>query len=217
MPELIPEFETWEDFNDFLLEATSLELQSLAVKHTDCWSNQELCEEEEMLWDEGDSLDEVIFIRVVGAQNVSELTLKYILECGSPNTEWRAALSNAIMSSPAITSEILTLIPVDDYVNDGEVAFEMFFHQLANLDVISHITSDGLGISDIVDRLAMEKFGGVGLETDWPQRNKYRQEILLRMQAKWDEVSKEGRVPSQDEIESIPEVITYLLTKSAEE
>ena len=127
MPELIPEFETWEDFNDFLLEATSLDLHSLAVKHTDCWSNQALCEEEEMLWDEGDNLDEVVFIRVVGAQNVSEQTLRYILECGSPNTEWRAVLSNAIMSSPAITSEILTLIPVDDYVNDGVVAFEMFF------------------------------------------------------------------------------------------
>jgi|LauGreSBDMM110SN_4_FD.fasta_scaffold118148_2 hypothetical protein len=216
MPELIPEFETWEDFNDFLLKAESLELHSLAVKHADCWSNQELCEEEEMLWDEGDHLDEVVFIRVVGAQNVSEQTLKFILECGSPNTEWRAALSFAIMSSPAITSEILTLIPVDDYVNDGEVAFEMFFHRLANLDVISHITSDGLGISDIVDRVAAERFGAVGLESDWHQRNTYRQDVLLRMQEKWDEVSKEGRVPSQDEIDSIPEVISYLLTKSAE-
>ena len=216
MPDHVPEFETWEAFNEFLLEATSTELHSLAVKHADCWINQELCEEEEMLWDEGDYLLEVVFMRVVGAQNVNDETLKYILECGSPNTEWRAALSSAIMSSPAVTSEILTLIPVDDYVNDGEVAFSMFFHRLANLDVISHIALEGLGISDILDHAAAEKFGGVGLETDWPARNKYRQEVLLRMQTKWEEVSSEGRAPSQDEIESIPEVITYLMSKSSE-
>jgi len=210
------QFETWEDFNDFLSHGTPTDLHSLALKHTGCWTTQALCDQEEMLCAEADSLNEVIFIRVAGAKNVSEQTLKYLLECGSPNTEWRASLSGALMSSPAITSEILTLIPVDDYVDDGDIALEMFFHELANLDVISHIALEGLGISEIVDLAAAEKFGSVGQETDWSQRNKYRREILLRMQAKWEEVSVVGRAPTQDEIESIPDVITYLLTTSSD-
>lgn len=216
MSKELPEFETWEDFDAFLSEATSPQLHSLAMKHAECWVNQDLCEEEEMLWEEGDYLRDLVFMRLVGTPNISQETLKYILNTGSPNTEWRAALSSAIMSSPAITSEILTLIPVDDLVDDGDVAYEMFFHRLANLDVISHIALEGLSISEIVDHLAAEEYGGVGLETNWPQRNKYREEILLRMKAKWEEVSKEGREPSQDEIESIPEVIAYLLTKTSE-
>jgi len=32
------EFETWEEFNEYINSASSSQLHSLAIKHADCWA-----------------------------------------------------------------------------------------------------------------------------------------------------------------------------------
>lgn len=66
----VPEFESWNEFNEFLESASSEELHALALKHAECWASLSYCDEDQMLWDETAQYDELIFTRVLVAPNV---------------------------------------------------------------------------------------------------------------------------------------------------
>jgi hypothetical protein len=49
MSEVITEFESWDEFNEFLKSASSSQLYELANKHIDCWVDLDICQEDQML------------------------------------------------------------------------------------------------------------------------------------------------------------------------
>jgi hypothetical protein len=46
---VITEFESWDEFNEFLKSASSSHLHELANKHIDSWVNLDFCKENQML------------------------------------------------------------------------------------------------------------------------------------------------------------------------
>lgn len=187
MAEQINKFKSWEEFNEFMLSATSSQLHELALKHADCWATLQYCEEDQMLWDEAEDWGELIYTRVVGAPHISSATLEFVVNGGSENTWHRAYLSSTIMESPAITTEILLKISVDDYIDDLETARQMFFHPLATIDVIKHVIED---YPEMIDRLT---YG------DESRSAENREELVKKAQAKWLEISEADRNPTKEE------------------
>lgn len=186
MSEVTTEFESWDEFNEFLKSASSSQLYELAVKHNDCWVDLDFCKEDQMLMDEGgDDLGELIYIRVLGAPNINSKTLDFAIDMGSQSTWHRAYLNSTIMVNPAITTELLLKIPVDDYLDDLHTARQMFFHPLASIDVIKHVIED---YPEMINRLRSEE----DLE-----------ELVQKAQARWLEISETDRNPTEEEQEML--------------
>jgi len=187
MSDHINEFETWEEFNEFMMSATASQLHSLAVKHADCWATLEFCAEDQMLWDEAEDWGELIYTRVMSAPNVTSETLEFAAGGGSENTWHRAYLSSTIMDSPAITAEILLKISVDDYIDDVETARQMFFHPLATIEVIKHVIDD---YPEMINRLT---------SGDESRSAENGEELVKKAQTKWLEISETDRKPTKEE------------------
>jgi len=187
MTEVTTEFESWDEFNEFLKSASSSQLHELANKHIDCWVDLDFCKEDQMLMDEGGNLGDLIYIRVMGAPNTSSKTLEFGIDMGSQSTWHRAYLNSTIMESPAITTELLLKIPVDDYLDDCDTARQMFFHPLASIDVIKHVIDD---YPEMIDRLHF---------TESPNQ----EEFVQKAQARWLEISETDRNPTSEEQEML--------------
>jgi hypothetical protein len=186
MAEQINKFESWEEFNEFMLSATSYQLHELVLKHADCWVTFEWCEEDQMLMDETEDIGEIIYTRALSAPQVSSETLEYAAEEGSQSTWHRAYLSSILMESPAITTEILLKIPVDDYIDDVDTARQMFFHPLATIDVIKHVIED---YPEMINRLTSAS----------SRATENEEEFVKKAQARWLEISETDRVPTKEE------------------
>jgi len=185
MSEVSTEFESWDEFNEFLKSASSSQLHELANKHIDCWVDLDFCKEDQMLMDEGGNLGDLIYIRVMGAPNTSSKTLEFGIDMGSQSTWHRAYLNSTIMESPAITTELLLKIPVDDYLDDCDTARQMFFHPLASIDVIKHVIDD---YPEMIDRLSSDEDS---------------EELVKKAQARWLEISETDRNPTSEEQEML--------------
>jgi hypothetical protein len=135
------EFESWA--------ASSEQLHELALEHLPCWDGEEeRCEfDKESLEDGG--LDSTIILRVIGAKNVSTKTLIAALDNGSPDGDWASDMSYAVMSSPAITKEVLLKVPAWNH----EQAWWIINHELADREVIENLEASGYYVSEIIDRV----------------------------------------------------------------
>ena len=211
----VPEFESWDEFNEFLESASLEELHALAVKHAECWASLSFCDEDQMLWDEAEQWDELIFTRVLVAPNVSGETLQLALETGSESTSSRAFLSSTIMSSPAVTTEILLQIPADDMIDDVDVARELFFHSVASIDVLLYALNQYP--NNLIEALIYETERDMThdeRDSNRAKRDELRKQHLRNFEAKWEDVSKSDRKPTQEEQEEFDEFLELAATDS---
>lgn len=211
----VPEFESWDELNDFLESASSEELHALAVKHAECWASLSYCDEDQMLWDETAQYDELIFTRVLVAPNVDSKTLQLALETGSENTWHRAFLSSTIMCSPAVTEETLLQIPADDMICDVDVATGLFFHTLASIDVLLYALNQYP--NNLIHALIYEEERDMTYEErerNGPKRDELRKQHLRNFKAKWENVSISDRKPTQVEQEEFDEFLALASTDS---
>jgi|688.fasta_scaffold09493_16 hypothetical protein len=143
------EFESWAESEEYLKAASSEQLHELALEHLPCWDGEEeRCEfDKESLEDGG--LDSTIILRVIGAKNVSTKTLIAALDNGSPDGDWASDMSYAVMSSPAITKEVLLKVPAWNH----EQAWWIINHELADREVIENLEASGYYVSEIIDRV----------------------------------------------------------------
>jgi hypothetical protein len=161
-----------------------------------------------MLWDESEDWDELIFTRVLVAPNVDSKTLQLALETGSENTRHRAILSSRIMSSSAVTTEILLQIPADDMIDDVYVAEALFFHSVANMDVLLYALNQYP--NNLIDALISEP--ELDMSDDERDRNRAKRDELQKQhlrnfKAKWEEVSISDRKPTQEEQDAFDEFL----------
>ena len=149
MSDFTIEFESWDEYNAYIKEATAEELHALLLEHAKCWS-EKICDMERAFIEEFTDLHEAIVIKVVGAKNVDTQTLSLALESGSADGEWANMLSYAVMYSPAIDKEILLKTPAYDH----EQAWWIMNHDLADIEVIKNLASThGYSVRDTVSRL----------------------------------------------------------------
>ena len=143
------EFESWAESEEYLKATSSEQLHELALEHLPCWDGEEeRCEfDKESLEDGG--LDSTIILRVIGAKNVSTKTLIAALDNGSPDGDWASDMSYAVMSSPAITKEVLLKVPAWNH----EQAWWIINHELADREVIENLEASGYYVSEIIDRV----------------------------------------------------------------
>jgi hypothetical protein len=73
------EFESWDEYDAYIKEATAEELHALLLEHAKCWS-EKICDMERVFIEELTDLHEAIVIKVVGAKNVGTQTLSLALE-----------------------------------------------------------------------------------------------------------------------------------------
>ena len=211
----VPEFESWDEFNDFLESASPEELHALAVKHAECWATLSFCDEDQMLWDEAEQWEELIFTRVLVAPNVDSKTLQLALETGSENSWHRAFLSSRIMSSPAVTTEILLQIPTDDMIDDVDVARELFFHSVASIDVLLYAINQYP--NNLIEALVYESERDMThdeRESNRAKRNELRKQHLHNFKAKWEDAAISDRKPTQEEQEEFDEFLEIAATDS---
>jgi len=149
MSDFTIEFESWDEYDVYIKEATAEELHALLLEHAKCWS-EKICDMERAFIEEFTDLHEAIVIKVVGAKNVGIQTLTLALESGSADGEWANMLSYAVMYSPAIDKEILLKTPAYDH----EQAWWIMNHDLADIEVIKNLASThGYSVRDTVSRL----------------------------------------------------------------
>jgi hypothetical protein len=204
----VPVFESWDELNEFVESASSEELHALAMKHASCWATLSFCDEDQMLWEEAEDWGELVFTRALVAPNVSVETLQLALETGSESTSSRAFLSSMIMSSPAVTNEILLQIPVDDMIDDVDTARQMFFHPSATVDVLLYAINEYP--NNLVESLIFETVPDVSADerdSNRAQRDELRGSYLQKFKAKWEAVSKSDRKPTQEEQEEFDEFL----------
>lgn len=204
----IPEFESWDELNEYVESASSAELHALAVKHAQCWASLSFCDEDQMLWDEAEDWGELVFTRVLEAPHVSSETLQLALETGSENSWHRAFLSSTIMSSPAVTEEILLQIPVDDMIDDVDVAREVFLHPVASIDVLLYVLDQYP--NNLIEALIFETERDMTHDErdgNRAKRDELRENLLQKFKVKWEEVSLAGRKPNQEEQEEFDEFL----------
>ena len=204
----IPEFESWDEFNEYVESASSEELHALAIKHAQCWATLSFCDEDQMLWDEAEDWGELVFTRVLEAPHVSLETLQLALETGSENSWHRAFLSSTIMSSPAVTEKILLQIPVDDMIDDVDTAEQMYFHPKASIEVLLYALNEYP--NNVIEALIFETERDMSIDernNNRAKRDELRKNLLQKFKAKWEEVSLNGRKPTQEEQEEFDEFL----------
>lgn len=204
----IPEFESWDEFNEYVESASSEELHALAIKHAQCWATLSFCDEDQMLWDEAEDWGELVFTRVLEAPHVSLETLQLALETGSENSWHRAFLSSTIMSSPAVTEKILLQIPVDDMIDDVDTAEQMYFHPKASIEVLLYALNEYP--NNVIEALIFETERDMSIDernNNRAKRDELRKSLLQKFKAKWEEVSMGGRKPTQEEQEEFDEFL----------
>lgn len=143
------EFESWAESEEYLKAASAEQLHELALEHLPCWNGEEeRCDfDKESLEDGG--LDSTIILRVIGAKNVSTKTLIAALDNGSPDGDWASDMSYAVMSSPAITKEVLLQTPAWNH----EQAWWIINHEFADREVIENLEETAYYVSEIIDRV----------------------------------------------------------------
>ena len=204
----IPEFESWDEFNEYVESASSEELHALAIKHAQCWATLSFCDEDQMLWDEAEDWGELVFTRVLEAPHVSLETLQLALETGSENSWHRAFLSSTIMSSPAVNEKILLQIPVDDMIDDVNTAEQMYFHPKASIEVLLYALNEYP--NNVIEALIFETERDMSIDErndNRAKRDELRKSLLQKFKAKWEEVSMGGRKPTQEEQEEFDEFL----------
>jgi hypothetical protein len=204
----IPEFETWDEFNDFIESASSEELHAVAVQHAPCWESLSFCDQDQMLWDEAEDWGELVLTKVLAAPNVSLRTLQLALETGSENSWHRAFLSSTIMDSPTVTEEILLQIPVDDMIDDVETARQMFFHPVASIDVLLYVLNQYP--NNLIGALIFETERDMSIDErsgNRAKRDELTNQYLQEFKAKWEEVTLKDRKPTQAEREIFDEFL----------
>jgi hypothetical protein len=203
-----PEFESWDEFNEYVESASSEELHALAIKHAQCWATLSFCDEDQMLWDEAEDWGELVFTRVLEAPHVSLETLQLALETGSENSWHRAFLSSTIMSSPAVNEKILLQIPVDDMIDDVNTAEQMYFHPKASIEVLLYALNEYP--NNVIEALIFETERDMSIDernNNRAKRDELRKSLLQKFKAKWEEVSMGGRKPTQEEQEEFDEFL----------
>jgi hypothetical protein len=149
MSDFTIEFESWDEYDEYIKEATAEELHALLLEHANCWS-EKICEMEREFIEEFEDLREAIVIKVVGAKKVGTQTLGLALERGSADSEWANILSYAVMYSPAIDKDILLKTPALDH----EQAWWIMIHELADADVIKNLEkAHGYSLSETISRI----------------------------------------------------------------
>lgn len=206
----VPEFESWDAFNEFLESASSAELHALAIKHAECWATLSFCDVDQMLWDEAEDWGELVFTRVLVAPNVDSKTLQLAVETGSGDTWHRAFLSSTIMDSSAVTKEILLQIPADDMIDDVEVAEQLFFHSAASIDVLLYALDQYP--NNLIDALIYETEREMSIDErnkNQAKRDVLRNDLLLKFKTKWEEVLKSDRKSTKEEQEVFDEFLEF--------
>jgi len=204
----IPVFESWDEFNDYVESASSEELHAMAIKHAQCWATLNYCDEDQMLWDESEDWGELVFTKVLEAPHVGLETLQLALETGSADSWSRAFLSSTIMSSPAVNEEILLQIPVDDMIDDVDTAMQMYFHPEASIEVLLHALNEYP--NNLIDAVIFETERDMSIDerkNNQAKRDELRENLLQKFKAKWEEVSLDGRKPTQEEQEEFDEFL----------
>ena len=143
------DFESWDEYDEYIKEASSEELHSLLLEHAKCWP-EGICEMELAFMEEADDKCEAIVIKVLSASNVSTQSIDVALEYGSSDGENALTLSYAVMESPAMNKEMLLKTPAWDH----EQAWWIMNHELADADVIKNLDeTHGYSLSDTISRI----------------------------------------------------------------
>jgi len=149
MSEFMLKFESWDEYDAYIKEASTDELHSLLLEHAKCWS-EGICDMELAFMEEVDDKREAVVIKVLGAENVGVQTINLALDEGANDAEYAITLTYAVMASPAINKELLLKAPAWNH----EQAWWIMNHELADADVVSNLESTyGYSVTDTVSRL----------------------------------------------------------------
>lgn len=149
MSDFIIKFESWDEYDEYIKEASTDELHSLLLEHAKCWS-EGICDMELAFMEEVDDKREAVVIKVLGAENVGVKTINLALDEGANDAEYAITLTYAVMASPAINKELLLKTPAWNH----EQAWWIMNHKLADSDVVKNLDSAyGYSVIDTVSRL----------------------------------------------------------------
>jgi hypothetical protein len=186
MRTMMNEFESWDEYDEYIREASSDELHTLLVEHAKCWP-EGFCEMEAEFIEELEDNREAIVIKVLGSKSVGAQSLEVALENGSSDGEYALTLTYAAMASPAINKELLLKTPAWDH----QQAWWIMNHELADADVIKNLEeTHGYSLSETISRIMyMEQndevdvylTGGQPKEYGTPEREA---ELLAKIYAK---------------------------------
>lgn len=143
------EFDSWSTFEEYLKAATPNELHQLALEHLHCWNSSAGRCDFDMESIEDSGLDETVILRVIGTENVATKTLITALDNGSPDGDWATAMSYAVMSSPAISKEVLLLTQAWNQ----EQAWWIINHELADREIIENLEAKYYSVGEIIERM----------------------------------------------------------------
>ena len=163
-----------ENFLALLSESSAGELQSLLVEHSDCWNSGDLCRLDKQLFEEL-GIRECVVPSVLGAQNVSTKSLIFATQMGSADGDWASFLSDAIMGSPAITSEILAQTRVWNF----DQAWELFLHPLASKELAQKMRAE-YNFADLISGITSEEISTI-VEAKLEQESRRAPEEQFRL------------------------------------
>jgi len=144
-----------ENFLTLLSNSSAKQLQSLVIEHSDCWNSGDLCKLDKQLFEEL-GIRECVLPSVMGAPNVNAETLIFATQLGSADGDWAAYLTDSIMDSPAVTSEILEQIQVWNF----DQAWELFLHPLASTELAQKLTDEYV-FADLISGNSREEISAI--------------------------------------------------------
>lgn len=143
------EFESWDEYDEYITEASTDELHALLLEHAKCWS-ENICDMEFAFMEEIDDKREAVVIKVLGAKNVGVQTVNLALDEGANDGQYAITLSYAVMASPAINKELLLKTPAWNH----EQAWWIMNHELADADVVKNLEeTHGYSLSETLSRI----------------------------------------------------------------
>jgi len=149
MSDFMIKFESWDEYDAYIKEASTDELHSLLLEHAKCWS-EGICDMELAFMEEVDDKREAVVVKVLGAENVGVQTINLALDEGANDAGYAITLTYAVMASPAINKELLLKTPAWNH----EQAWWIMNHELADADVVKNLDSTyGYSVTDTVSRL----------------------------------------------------------------
>jgi hypothetical protein len=145
-------FETGDDFYEWLASANSAELHEFMLEHSECFT-EDLCEEEDDLLAD-DEIDELYVCEVARAKSVSEESLRHLWSLDTDNDGDRYVQKCwALLESPNLTAALLN--EIDPY---GPLMIHaMTSHSLADAKLVKKIFNQGLiSLDETIDYLVSE-------------------------------------------------------------
>jgi len=180
------EFESWDEYDAYIKEASTDELHALLLEHAKCWS-EDICDMELAFMEEVEDKREAVVIKVLGAANVGVQTVNLALDEGADDGEYRITLTYAVMASPAINKELLLKTPAWNH----EQAWWIMIHELADADVVKNLEeTHGYSLSETISRIMyMEQNDEVDVYLTGSQPKEYgtperEAELLAKIYAK---------------------------------